>query len=245
MLALLFLSHEDAAGRADSRRRAQVQQPADHVEHVDAHVADDAVAVLHERPPAAGVIDRAVRPHRGRTRPHLVVQILRRRRVGRVAAIPHVIVTADLDVGDLAQLAFFDDPVLGLDQVGRAPPLHVDLHDALVLAGRRDHRPGLDHVDADRFLDVHIRPGLAGGDHGQRVPVVRRRDVDDVELLLLEHLAPIAEDARGSSSTAAWPRSSRRPRPPSSYPRRTSRRPRPARSGAAENGRSCHTIPCR
>ena len=53
MFALLFLSTRMPPVEATRLRPAQVEHPADHVEHVDAHVADDAVAVLHERPPAA------------------------------------------------------------------------------------------------------------------------------------------------------------------------------------------------
>ena len=81
-------------------RPAEVEHPADHVEHVDAHVADDAVAVLHEGPPAARVDQRVVGPQRRRAGPHLVVEVLGRRRVGRIAAGPHVVVAADLDVAD-------------------------------------------------------------------------------------------------------------------------------------------------
>ena len=76
---LARLVDEDAAGRADARRHAEVEHPAHHVEHVNAHVADDAVAVFHERAPAARMHQLVVRPHRRRAGPHLVVEVRRRR----------------------------------------------------------------------------------------------------------------------------------------------------------------------
>ena len=84
----------------------------------------------------------------------------------------------------MPSLPSLDDAVAGLDQVRRAAPLRADLHDALVLARRRDHRLALDDIDADRLLHLDVGAGLDGGDHRQRVPVVRRVDEDDVEILL-------------------------------------------------------------
>ena len=115
---LALLVDQDAAGRGDPLGPAQAEHPAHHVEHVDAHVAHDAVAVLHERPPAAGMDDRIVGPHRGRAGPHLVVEVFGRRTVGRVGIISHVIIAIDLDQADLAELALADDPVAGLDRGG-------------------------------------------------------------------------------------------------------------------------------
>ena len=46
------------------------------------------------------------------------------------------------------------------------------------------------------FCTVDVGPGLDGGDHRQGVPVVGRGDQDDVEVLLLEHLAVVAEGPR-------------------------------------------------
>src|SRR5207248_5925329 len=47
------LVDEDSSGGCDSRGPAQIQHPAGHVEHMDAHVADDSIAVFHERAPGA------------------------------------------------------------------------------------------------------------------------------------------------------------------------------------------------
>ena len=115
---------------------------------------------------------------------------------GGLSRVAHVVVAVDLDQADLAELALADDPVAGLDQVRRAAALRADLHDPLVLARRGEHGLALDHVDADRLLHVDVGPGLDGGDHRQGVPVVGRGDQDDVEVLLLEHLAVVGVGAR-------------------------------------------------
>ncbi len=84
-----------------------------------------------------------------------------------------------------------------VDEVWRAAALHPDLHDAFVLPRRRQHCLAFADVDADRLLDVDIGAGLDCLDHRQRMPVVGRRDEDDVEVLLREHLAVVAVGARG------------------------------------------------
>ena len=66
---------------------------------------------------------------------------------------------------DLAEHAGFDDCFLRIDQVRRALALRADLHDALVLARRGNHRLALEHIHADRLLTVHIRARLHGRDH--------------------------------------------------------------------------------
>ena len=134
---------------------------------------------------------------------------------GGLSLRAHVVVAVDLDEADLAELAFLDDPVAGLDEVRRAAALRADLHDAAVLAGGGEHRLALDHVHADRLLHVDVGPGLDGGDHGQRVPVVGRGDEDDVEVLLGEHL-------RGSRRRSAASSSRPGARPPCRRPRRAS-----------------------
>ncbi len=107
-----------------------------------------------------------------------------------------MVIAVDFHQPDLAELAFLDHAVAGFDQVRRAAPLRADLHHAIVLAGRGHHRLALGNVHADRLLAVDVRPGLDGGDHRQRVPVVRRADQYDVVVLLLEHFAVIGEQPR-------------------------------------------------
>ena len=175
---------------------AEVEHPAHHVEHVHAHVADDAVAVLHVGAPAPRVDQLVVGPHRRRPGPQLVIEVGRRGRVGRVLRRPHRVVAIDLDQPDLAELAFADDAIARGDQVRRAAALHADLDDALVLARRRQHRLALADVDADRLLDVDVAAGLGRRDHRQRVPVIGRGDQRDVDVLLIEQLLIVLEGAR-------------------------------------------------
>ena len=73
----------------------------------------------------------------------------------------------------------------------RALALRADLHDTPVLAGGVEHGVALAHVPADRFLAIHVGAGLHRGDRVQRVPMVRRTDQHNVEVLLLEHLAVV------------------------------------------------------
>jgi hypothetical protein len=73
-------------------------------------------------------------------------------------------VAADFDALDLAEASRLDDFVAGLDEVGRAAPLGVDLDDAVVLAGRGDHGLAFDDIDGRRFLAVDIHARLHGLD---------------------------------------------------------------------------------
>jgi hypothetical protein len=80
--------------------------------------------------------------------------------------------------------------------MGGAAALCADLHDALVFAGCGEHGLTFDDVHADRFLAVDIRTCLDRGDHRQRVPMIRRGNEHDIQILFLQHLAVIAVDAR-------------------------------------------------
>ena len=77
-----------------------------------------------------------------------------------------------------------------------AAALGADLHDAVVPPGRIDHAPALEQVVRDRFLDVDVLARLAGPDRGQGVPVVRGGDGDGGDVLVLQHLADVLDDAR-------------------------------------------------
>ena len=139
---------------------------------------------------------RIVGPHGRRAGPHFVVEIFRRPRVGRVVAGPHVIVAVDFDQAHAAQFAFADDAVAGLDEVRRAAALRAHLDDAAVLPRGGEHCLPLDHVDADRLLQVDVGPRFHGGDHRQGVPMVGRGDEHDVEVFFREHLAIIGVGPR-------------------------------------------------
>ena len=80
--------------------------------------------------------DFVVRAHGRRPGPHIPVKADWRISVRRIAPRTHVIVAANLDVADFSEFAGFDDILAGLDQVRRAAPLHVHLHNAFVLSCR-------------------------------------------------------------------------------------------------------------
>ena len=118
---------------------AEVEHPAGGVEHVDAHVADDAVAVFGEGAPPTSVRQAVVRAQRRRAGPHFVIEIVRHGLDRRVAVGAHVEIAAHFDVADLAEQPGLDDLLLRVDQVRRALALGADLHHALVFARRVDH----------------------------------------------------------------------------------------------------------
>ena len=169
----------DAAGRTDAFGPAKVHHPSGGIQHMDAHVAHDAIAVFHECPPSTWVDGWVVGSHWGRARPHVVVQMARRIRVWRILAIAHVIIAAQFHMGDFAQLAFLND-VARFDEVGSAAALGSDLDDSTVFARRIQHGMALYHVHSGGFLNVDVGSRLRRFDHGEGMPVIRRIDQNDV-----------------------------------------------------------------
>ena len=181
----LFIN-KNAALRNHARWPAKAKHPTNRVEHVNAHVANDAIAVLGERPPCARMDQWVVRPHRRRPGPHVVIKLLRSLCIGGVASVAHVVITAHLGVGDIPKQPCIHDRLLGLHQVRCAAALCADLHHAIVLAGGGQHRLTFDHIDTRRLLNVDIAPGFDGINHRQRVPMIRRRDQHQIEFILLK-----------------------------------------------------------
>jgi hypothetical protein len=68
-----------------------------------------------------------------------------------------------------------------------------DLDDAAGCARGIHHRPAFHDGVADRLLDVDVRAGFDGGNHRQRVPMVRRAHNHDLRLRLREQLPVIFE----------------------------------------------------
>jgi len=99
-------------------------------------------------------------------------------------------------VADFSEQASFNDLLLRVDEMRRAFALRADLHHALEFARRVEHGLALADVPADGFLAIDIRARFHRGNRVQRVPMIRRTDQDDVEILLLEHLAVIVVSAR-------------------------------------------------
>ena len=163
---------------------------------MDAEVADVAVAVFHEGPPAARVLHAVIGEHRGRAGPHFPIQVIGRIAVFRVRPGAHAVITVNLHQADLTQLACLNNVVAGLNEVRRAAALGAHLHDSVVLPRRGKHSLPLNHVHANRLLHIDVRSGFDGGNHWQRMPMVRCADKDDVQVFLLEHLAVVMVGAR-------------------------------------------------
>jgi hypothetical protein len=77
-----------------------------------------------------------------------------------------------------------------------AAPLGSHLHHPLVLARRRQHRPPLAHARGQRLLDIHVLARLTRHHRRQRVPVIRRRDNDGVDILPIQRRAKVAGGVR-------------------------------------------------
>ena len=149
--------------------------------------------ILHELPPIA--LDLGTVGHHGRgSDPEIPIQRVghgrRRRDSGPAAAV-----RINLHVSDGAELSFLHE-VARLNEVRSAAPLRAHLHHALVFARRGQHRLAFHHVHADGLLQVQVGARLDGLDHGQGMPVIRRGDLHQVEILLLEHLAVVGEHPR-------------------------------------------------
>ena len=102
-----------------------------------------------------------------------------------------MVVTVNFHQPDIAQLAGLDNLIPRFHQMRRTAALRAHLHHAIVLASRRQHGFAFRNIHADRLLAVNIRPTLHRGDHGQRVPVIRRGNLDYVKIFLFQHLAII------------------------------------------------------
>jgi len=78
-----------------------------------------------------------------------------------------------------------------------AAPLVAHLDDAAGSFRRGDHGLRLERIVAARFLDVDVLAGLAPLDGHDRMPIVRRRDRDHIDSLVLEQPAIVAHARRG------------------------------------------------
>ena len=104
-----------------------------------------------------------------------------------------MVVAVDFDEADRPQLHGLEDLIAGLGQMRRAAALGADLHDAVVLAGGGQNRLALDHIHADRLLQIEVRIRLNRRDGRQRVPVIGRGDQHQFGLRLLQEVAVIAK----------------------------------------------------
>ena len=72
-------------------------------------------------------------------------------------------------------------------QSGRRTALHAGLADPLVALGGLNVAAAFADIVAHRLFDIHILAGLHGPDRGQRMPMVRRGNRDEVDRLVVEH----------------------------------------------------------
>ena len=89
-------------------------------------------------------------------------------------------------MGDLPQLALLDD-LRGFLEVRPRPLLRAELDDAVgALVGAESFDSALDSV-RERLLEIDVLAGGHGVDQHLAMPVVRRRDVDDIHVLAIEN----------------------------------------------------------
>ena len=148
---------------------------------------------IHDAP-AERMIGRVVRPHRRRPDPQVPVEPVRHGgRVGRPrhALRPDRPVRPAVHFVHLADRAVLDPLLDQADALARAP-LVAHLGDDLVLARGLGQRPRLGHRARQRLLHVDVLAELHRRHRDDGVGVVRRRDDDGVDvLLLLEHHAEV------------------------------------------------------
>ena len=225
---------------------AQIQQPARAVKHVYAHVADNTVAVFHEPPPPAPVREPFIGSQRRRAGPHFVVQ-----KIGHGLDRPVVPANASGNSSTFPPGRFCrairrprpaSSPRSKCGVLRRWVPTCTTRPS---LRAARQHGLAFEHIRTDGLLAIHIGARFHGGDGRQRVPMIRRADQHEVEILFLEHFAEVSVAARlaGRTSGAGRPFP---PRPPADvYPDRKSKPLPQAPLGAAATNRSCHTSPRR
>src|SRR5262249_37248078 len=121
----------------------------------------------------------------GRPQPQVEGELLRRR--GRRLAADAPALLATVAFGDQQPAVL---PRLhGSDLVSAraaAALLRTMLHHPAVAAGWLDAAPPLVDVVAEGLFDVDVLACLAGPDRDERVPVIRRGDGDDVEVLVVQ-----------------------------------------------------------
>jgi hypothetical protein len=185
--------------RGDLARQCQPQSSQRRREDVTPHVAERAGAVAHALPPVAGVIDRRLeRPRLAHADPAIPVEppghrVGARRNGIRVAP---GFVAEGVDLADPADRAIADQ-LLGDELRLVRRDLDPHLRDEIRLTGLEREDPGFANRQGERLLDVDGFAHRHGSHRDRRVHVVRRRDVDriDVVLFLAEHLPPVLVDA--------------------------------------------------
>ena len=187
------------------------QEVLDGVEVMLAHIAQAAAVII---PVAAeGLVDavRVVRLIGGGAEPEIVIQLGRDGLLGEVgAAAPLILLpieagrAADHHLERPAQepalhhfLDLFDPDVHAVKVVLETEP-GVQPENATVFRDRRLDGFAFGDGPGHRFFAPDIFAGLSRGDGDEGVPVRRSRDMHDIDVLALEHVAkvPVAGDSR-------------------------------------------------
>jgi len=85
----------------------------------------------------------------------------------------------------------FTNEIDPLSTLGHGALLASDLNDAIILAGRGDHRLALVNRKRQRFLAVNVFPRFAGVDHRKGVPMIRRCHDDCIDVRGLKHFSVV------------------------------------------------------
>lgn len=198
-LALILIA-EAATGGADGNREPLAHAPTENVDHVDAIVAEFAVAEIPE--PVPVVVDQIFVEglHRGRADPEIPIEVCRWLLDGLEAdgiATTGEEEVALIDVADCAAVDDFD----GFAEAAPPAALGAAGGDAVISAGGFDELGAFENVVRYRLLDVDVFASLHGPDGGEGMPMVGGRDGDSVDGFVIEDAAHVGLDA-GSLSGA-------------------------------------------
>ena len=130
-------------------------------------------------------------PLRCRSEPHIIIDGCGRNPIG---GIPDA--GQPIEIGPTAcHREFAEFAALyelgGFDHVLATAPLRTHLHDAVVLLRGGHHRATLGNRLGQGLFDIDILARLAGHHGGDRMPVIRRGDEDDINVLPIQHAAEI------------------------------------------------------
>ena len=187
----VVVDDELPAHRANRRRRFFIQEPANHIEKVNALVRDLRAIFV----PPTEFIRRNVfliRPFGAGPDPKFPIEVFRRRGRFRLPHSVRVHIRTMASPRDRRPPDFvFEPDFRDLAIKRRRTAVNPDLNDALVFSRRFDHRSPFDDRRRERFFAVNVEPGLARLDRLIRVPMVRRRQDDRVDVGAFVNLAEV------------------------------------------------------
>jgi len=103
----------------------------------------------------------------------------------------------NVDMRDFSEFAATYDVVARFHKVRRTAALRADLHYPAILPRRGPASPLPSAISTLMgFCTQTSAPDSTAANHGERVPVVRGCNLDDVEIFLLEHFTVIGEGTR-------------------------------------------------